>query len=356
MNEGIKNLVKIKVIGVGGGGGNAINDMLYSGVMGVEYVAANTDKQDLNKSLADIKLQIGEKLTRGLGAGADPLVGKQAAEEDVEKIQELLKGTDMLFITAGMGGGTGTGAAPVIAKIAKELDILTVAVVTKPFSFEGKKRANNAASGIELLRENVDSLVIIPNDKLFDLPDKTITLQNAFKEANNILRIGIKAVVDLVMGQGFINLDFADIRTTLKNSGIAVLGFGEGEGENRAMKAAEKALLSPLLEKSIKGADKILINLMTSPDVGLQESQTVAEIIREAAGKNIDDVMFGVSIVPEFTDRIEITIIANNFSDETEKSEPFISVDSNKNEEVKEKVKEEESADLDLPPWMRNKK
>ncbi|MCI5724532.1 MAG: cell division protein FtsZ [Fusobacterium gastrosuis] len=356
MSDGIKSLVKIKVIGVGGGGGNAINDMLYSGVTGVEYVAANTDKQDLDKSLADIKLQIGEKLTRGLGAGADPLVGRQAAEEDIEKIQELLKGTDMLFITAGMGGGTGTGAAPVIAKIAKELDILTVAVVTKPFSFEGKKRANNAASGIELLRENVDSLVIIPNDKLFDLPDKTITLQNAFKEANNILRIGIKAVVDLVMGQGFINLDFADIRTTLKNSGIAVLGFGEGEGENRAMKAAEKALLSPLLEKSIQGADKILINLMTSPDVGLQESQTVAEIIREAAGKNIDDVMFGVSIVPEFTDRIEITIIANNFSDESEKSEPFISVDSKKKEEVKISEKAEETPDLDLPPWMRNKK
>lgn len=355
MGDGIKSLVKIKVIGVGGGGGNAINDMLYSGVTGVEYVAANTDKQDLDKSLADIKLQIGEKLTRGLGAGADPLVGRQAAEEDIEKIQELLKGTDMLFITAGMGGGTGTGAAPVIAKIAKELDILTVAVVTKPFSFEGKKRANNAASGIELLRENVDSLVIIPNDKLFDLPDKTITLQNAFKEANNILRIGIKAVVDLVMGQGFINLDFADIRTTLKNSGIAVLGFGEGEGENRAMKAAEKALLSPLLEKSIQGADKILINLMTSPDVGLQESQTVAEIIREAAGKNIDDVMFGVSIVPEFTDRIEITIIANNFSDESEKSEPFISVDSNKKEEVKISEKVEEPQDLDLPPWMRKK-
>ncbi|MBQ3437765.1 MAG: cell division protein FtsZ [Fusobacterium sp.] len=357
MNDGIKNLVKIKVIGVGGGGGNAINDMLYSGVSGVEYVAANTDKQDLDKSLADIKLQIGEKLTRGLGAGADPLVGRQAAEEDVEKIQELLKGTDMLFITAGMGGGTGTGAAPVIAKIARELDILTVAVVTKPFSFEGKKRANNATSGIELLKENVDSLVIIPNDKLFDLPDKTITLQNAFKEANNILRIGIKAVVDLVMGQGFINLDFADIRTTLKNSGIAVLGFGDGEGENRAVKAAEKALLSPLLEKSIQGADKILINLMTSQDVELTESQIVTEIIREAAGKNVEDVMFGVSIVPEFTDRIEITIIANNFKDETEKSEPFINVDSTKKiEEVKPNVKVEESEDLDLPPWMRNKR
>lgn len=357
MNEGLKNLVKIKVIGVGGGGGNAINDMVYSGVTGVEYIAANTDKQDLEKSLADIKLQLGEKLTRGLGAGADPLVGRQAAEEDIEKIQELLKGTDMLFITAGMGGGTGTGAAPVIAKIAKELDVLTVAVVTKPFSFEGKKRTNNATSGIEILKENVDSLVIIPNDKLFDLPDKTITLQNAFKEANNILRIGIKAVVDLVMGQGFINLDFADIKTTLKDSGIAVLGYGDGEGENRAMKAAEKALLSPLLEKSIQGADKILINLMTSPDVGLAESQAVAEIIREAAGKNIDDVMFGVSIVPDFKDRIEITIIANKFNDEAEKSEPFINVDSSKkSEEVKQNTKVEEAEDLDLPPWMRGKK
>ncbi|MBS9776173.1 MAG: cell division protein FtsZ [Fusobacterium sp.] len=355
MSEGLKNLVKIKVIGVGGGGGNAINDMVYSGVKGVEFIAANTDRQDLEKSLADIKLQIGEKLTRGLGAGADPYVGKEAAEEDKEKIEELLKGTDMLFITAGMGGGTGTGAAPVIAGIAKALGVLTVAVVTKPFSFEGKKRKNNADEGIKNLKENVDSLVVIPNDKLFDLPDKTITLQNAFKEANNILRIGIKAVVDLVMGQGFINLDFADIRATLLNSGIAVLGFGEGEGENRAMKAAEKALLSPLLEKSIQGADKILINLMTSADVGLQESQSVAEIIREAAGKTIDDVMFGVSINPDFTDRIEITIIANNFSDETEKSEPFIKVIEKKDEEVKEEGKKEEVDDLDLPVWMRKK-
>ena len=357
MSDGVKDLVKIKVIGVGGGGGNAINDMLYSGVTGVEYIASNTDKQDLEKSLADRKLQIGEKLTRGLGAGADPLIGKQAAEEDIEKIQELLKGTDMLFITAGMGGGTGTGAAPVIAKIAKELDVLTVGVVTKPFNFEGKKRANNAASGIELLKENVDSLVVIPNDKLFDLPEKTITLQNAFKEANNILKIGIKSVVDLVTGQGYINLDFADIKTTLKNSGIAVLGFGDGEGENRAVKAAEKALQSPLLEKSIQGADKILINLMTSQDVGLTEAQTVVDVIKQAAGKNSEDVMFGINMVPEFTDRIEITIIANNFSDEGEKSEPFIKVDSTPNEVRQVETRVEEAADeLDLPPWMRNNK
>ena len=350
MTDAIKDLVKIKVIGVGGGGGNAINDMLYSGVTGVEYIAANTDKQDLEKSLADVKLQIGEKLTKGQGAGASPEVGRQAAEEDIEKIQELLKGTDMLFITAGMGGGTGTGAAPVIAKAAKELDVLTVAVVTKPFNFEGERRKNNAESGIELLRQNVDSLVIIPNDKLFDLPDKSITLQNAFKEANNILRIGIK---------GFINLDFADIKSVLKDSDIAVLGFGDGEGENRAMKAAEKALQSPLLEKSIQGADKILINLMTSQDVGLSESQTVTDVIRQAAGKKIEDVMFGVTIVPEFTDRIEITIIANNFKDgvDTNTDSPIRMDNSKPAEPLREtERKKDPEEEFDIPPWMRNNK
>jgi len=357
MSEGIKDLVKIKVIGVGGGGGNAINDMLYSGVTGVEYIAANTDKQDLEKSLADRKLQIGEKLTKGQGAGAEPEIGRLAAEEDIEKIQELLKGTDMLFITAGMGGGTGTGAAPVIAKVAKELDVLTVAVVTRPFNFEGEKRRRNSESGIELLRQNVDSLVIIPNDKLFDLPDKNITMLNAFKEANNILRIGIKAVVDLVLGQGFINLDFADIKSVLKNSGIAVLGYGEGEGENRAIKAAEKALESPLLEKSIQGADKILINLRTSEDVGLNESQTVTEVIRQATGKKVEDVLFGITIVPEFSDKIEITIMANNFKDEMEtNNETFIKVEPVKTTEpIRESERKKEVPDdiIDIPPWMR---
>ena len=344
MTDGMRDLVKIKVIGVGGGGGNAINDMIYLGVTGVEYIAANTDRQDLEKSLADVKLQIGEKLTKGQGAGASPEIGRLAAEEDIEKIQELLKGTDMLFITAGMGGGTGTGASPVIAKIAKELDVLTVAVVTKPFTFEGEKRKNSAETGIELLRQNIDSLVVIPNNKLFDLPDKKITLQNAFKEANNILRIGIKAVVDLVLGQGFINLDFADIRSVLKDSDIAVLGFGEGEGENRAIKAAEKALESPLLEKSIRGADKILINLRASEDVGLTESQLVTDIIRDAAGKNPEDVMFGLTIVPEFTDKIEITIIANNFKEGLVEStnETLIKKDSTKTSQEGKKVEKEE--------------
>ncbi|MEG0237294.1 cell division protein FtsZ, partial [Cetobacterium sp.] len=225
--------VKIKVIGAGGAGGNAINDMISAGVTGVEYIAANTDAQDLNNSLADIRVQLGEKLTRGLGAGADPEVGKQAAEEDVEKLRNLLEETDMLFITAGMGGGTGTGSAPVIAKIAKEMGVLTIGIVTRPFSFEGRKRKTNADLGLSNLEKHVDSLVIIPNDKLFELPEKTITLQNAFKEANNILKIGIKGIADLMIGRGLINLDFADIKATMQNSGVAVLGFGEGEGENR---------------------------------------------------------------------------------------------------------------------------
>lgn len=344
--------VNIKVIGAGGAGGNAINDMIESGVIGVEYIAANTDAQDLNKSLADIRVQLGEKLTKGLGAGADPEVGKLAAEEDIEKLRQLLEGTDMLFITAGMGGGTGTGSAPVIAKVAKEMEILTVGIVTKPFNFEGGKRKKNADIGIENLKKNVDSLVIIPNDKLFELPDKTITLQNAFKEANNILKIGIRGVADLIIRQGLINLDFADVRATMINSGIAVLGFGQGEGENRAIKATEKALMSPLLEKSIQGASKILINITASSALGLAEAQTIAEIVRDAAGKSADDVLFGVITDEEFGDKVQVTIIANNFADEQEKNEPFITVEvPKKAEEVKVEPKKEK--DLDLPPWLR---
>ena len=307
------NIVKIKVLGAGGAGGNAINDMISAGVSGVEFIAANTDAQDLGKSLADVRIQLGEKLTRGLGAGANPEIGKQSAEEDLEKLKQLLEDTDMLFITAGMGGGTGTGSSPVIAKIAKELGVLTVGIVTKPFGFEGGKRRANAEKGIEELKEFVDSLVVIPNDKLFELPDKTITLQNAFKEANNILKIGIKGVADLMIGNGLINLDFADIKTTMQNSGIAVLGFGEGEGENRAIKATEKALMSPLLEKSISGASKILLNIAGSSDLTLMEAQSIANIVKDAAGKSADDVMFGVNLNEDLKDGIQVTIIANNF-------------------------------------------
>ena len=353
------NIVKIKVLGAGGAGGNAINDMISAGVSGVEFIAANTDAQDLGKSLADVRIQLGEKLTRGLGAGANPEIGKQSAEEDLEKLKQLLEDTDMLFITAGMGGGTGTGSSPVIAKIAKELGVLTVGIVTKPFGFEGGKRRANAEKGIEELKEFVDSLVVIPNDKLFELPDKTITLQNAFKEANNILKIGIKGVADLMIGNGLINLDFADIKTTMQNSGIAVLGFGEGEGENRAIKATEKALMSPLLEKSISGASKILLNIAGASDLTLMEAQSIANIVKDAAGKSADDVMFGVNLNEDLKDGIQVTIIANNFVDTVEKNEPFINVAINKTEEQKEESKEdaeEKRIELDLPPWIRSSK
>ncbi|MEG0730615.1 MAG: cell division protein FtsZ, partial [Cetobacterium sp.] len=269
----------------------------------------------------------------------------------------LLEETDMLFITAGMGGGTGTGSAPVIAKVAKEMGVLTIGVVTKPFSFEGRKRKNNADEGMEHLKKYVDSLVIIPNDKLFELPEKTITLQNAFKEANNILMIGIKGVADLMTRKGLINLDFADVRATMLNSGVAVLGFGEGEGENRAVKATEKALTSPLLEKSILGASKVLINITGSANLTLMESQTIANIVKDAAGKTADDIMFGIVEEESFGDKVQVTIIANNFVNELEKDEPFINVDSKKSEATNNvRIDDSKRTELDLPPWIRGGK
>ncbi|OQY41890.1 MAG: cell division protein FtsZ [Fusobacteriia bacterium 4572_74] len=344
-----EHLVKIKVMGIGGSGGNAINDMIEAGVTGVEYIAANTDAQDLHNSLADIRIQLGEKSTRGLGAGANPEIGKQAAEEDIDKIKTLLEETDMLFITSGMGGGTGTGAAPVIAKIAKDMEILTVAVVTKPFTFEGKSRMKNADMGIVNLKESVDALIIIPNDKLFELPEKTITLQNAFMEANNVLKIGIKGLADLILKTGLINLDFADIKTTMLDSGIAMIGFGEMEGENRAIKATEKALQSPLLEKSISGASKILINISGSSTLGLNEAFAISNMVKEAAGKSVDDVMFGVTTDDEMGDRLQVTLVATNFSDEeTEKKVVAIEKPS-----LAKTVEKKEEEDLEIPAWMR---
>jgi cell division protein FtsZ len=344
-----EHLVKIKVMGIGGSGGNAINDMIEAGVTGVEYIAANTDAQDLHNSLADIRIQLGEKSTRGLGAGANPEIGKQAAEEDIDKIKTLLEETDMLFITSGMGGGTGTGAAPVIARVAKDMGILTVAVVTKPFTFEGNNRMKNADAGIVNLKESVDALIIIPNDKLFELPEKTITLQNAFMEANNVLKIGIKGLADLILKTGLINLDFADIKTTMLDSGIAMIGFGEMEGENRAIKATEKALQSPLLEKSISGASKILINISGSSALGLNEAFAISNMVKEAAGKSVDDVMFGVTTDDEMGDRLQVTLVATNFSEEsTEKKVVAIEKPN-----LAKQVEKKEEEDLEIPAWMR---
>lgn len=317
MTEAIKDLVKIKVIGVGGGGGNAINDMLYSGVTGVEYIAANTDKQDLEKSLADVKLQIGEKLTKGQGAGASPEVGRQAAEEDIEKIQELLKNTDMLFITAGMGGGTGTGAAPIVASIAKELGALTVGVVTRPFNFEGKKRQVQSTAGINALKGAVDTLIVIPNDRLLDIVDKSTPMMQAFVEADNVLRQGVQGISDLINVSGAVNLDFADVKAIMADQGSALMGIGVASGENRAIEAAKKAISSPLLETSIVGAKGVLLNITGGPSLSLYEAQAAASIVQEASDEEVN-MIFGTVINEELekTDEIVVTVIATGFDDD----------------------------------------
>ena len=312
--EDFMNRATIKVIGVGGAGGNAINDMIESGISGVDFVAANTDSQDLEISKASHKIHLGERATKGLGAGADPERAREAAEEAKEKIRHILEGTDMLFITAGMGGGTGTGAAPIIAELAKEIGILTVGIVTKPFSFEGPQRKKNAETGIENLRKHVDTLIAIPNDKLFELPNMNITLMNAFKEANNILRAGVKGISELITKQGYINLDFADIRAIMKDSGVAMLGFGEADGENRAIIATEQALNSPLLEKSIEGSRKILLNITGGLDLQLTEIQEISNTIIEKAGSGTANLRFG-TVIDEETNGIKVSIVATDFID-----------------------------------------
>lgn len=314
-------IAKLKVIGVGGAGGNAINNMIDTGIDGVEFIAANTDSQDLNKSKAGLKIQLGEKLTKGLGAGANPDIGKKSVEEDKEMIEGLLEGSDMLFITAGMGGGTGTGAAPEIAKIAKAMGILTIAIVTKPFSFEGPKRRMNAERGINELGQSVDTLVVIPNEKLFDLPEKKITLMNAFEEANNILKIGIKGISELITIPGLINLDFADVKTIMRESGVAMLGFGEAEGEDRAVKATQKALSSPLLERSITGARRILLNVTGGKDLGLNECKTIADLVNATANagaskETVAEVIYGTVLDEAMHNTLKVTIIATDFIEE----------------------------------------
>ncbi len=359
MNE---TLVDIKIIGVGGAGGNAINDMITSGINGVEFIAANTDAQDLTKSKAHHKIQLGEKLTKGLGAGAMPNIGRQAAEEDKEKIKELLAGTDMLFITAGMGGGTGTGAAPVIAKIAKEMGILTMGVITRPFKFEGKKRELNAEIGIAELKDNVDTLVIIPNEKLFELPNKKITFKNAFEEANSVLKIGIKGVSELITKQGVINLDFADLKTIVKESGMAMLGFGYAEGEDRAEKAAKQAIASPFLERTIKGAKRVLLNVTSGEDLGLGEVSMIAEMVSAATGEDAPEVIFGNIMEASMENRVQVTIIATDFKDENEtkssENEEEAVVKSKKGtlDTIKKSNDLYDPFEFDIPSFIRKKK
>lgn len=309
------NAAVIKVVGVGGAGCNAVNRMIESGLGGVEFLAINTDRQALDKSNAQVKLQIGEKLTKGLGAGANPEIGQKAAEENLEDIRKFLAGADMIFVTAGMGGGTGTGAAPVIAKIGRELGALTVGVVTKPFKFEGRKRAAHAELGIQYLEKYVDSLVIVPNDKLLAIADKNTKMTEAFSMADDVLRQGVQGISDLISDAALINLDFADVKTVMGNRGVAHMGIGHGTGDDRVADAIANAIKSPLLETDVKGAKAVLLNITGGYDLGMLEANEAAEQIQEAADPEAI-IIFGATVREDIQDEIIITVIATGFGEE----------------------------------------
>ncbi len=306
--------VSIKVIGIGGGGGNAINRMVSGGITGVDFIAINTDKQVLNYSNAPIKMQIGEKLTRGRGAGSKPEIGKKAAEESEDEIARLLEGAEMVFITAGMGGGTGTGAAPVVAGVARSMGILTVAIVTRPFSWEGTTRIKHAEEGIAGLRDKVDALLVIPNDRLKYVSEQKITFQNSFEIADNVLRQAIQSISELITVPGLINLDFADVETIMKNAGYAHMGVGRASGKTKAAEAAKMAIQSPLLETSIKGAKGVILNITGSPDLGLEEIEEAASMVREEAAEDAH-IIFGAAIDESLDDEVHITVVATGFDD-----------------------------------------
>ena len=317
-----ENVTTIKVIGVGGGGGNAVNRMVSDGLQGVEFIAMNTDQQALAKNHAATKVQLGSKLTKGRGAGADPEIGQRAAEESKDEIANALKGSQMVFITAGMGGGTGTGAAPVVAEIARELGVLTVGVVTKPFSFEGRRRMMQAEKGIEELRKRVDSLVIIPNERLKYATDQKITFANAFEIADDVLRQAVQSISDLIRDTGFINLDFADVTTVMKDAGLAHMGVGRAAGKGKAEEAAKMAISSPLLETSINGAHGVLINVTGSMDIGLEEVEQAASLVQDAVHPDAVTI-FGATFDESLEDEIRVTVIATGFAEnKPEESQP----------------------------------
>ncbi len=352
----------IKVIGVGGAGNNAVNRMIDMGIKGVEFIAVNTDRQALQTSKANTKIQIGEKITRGLGAGANPDIGAQSAEESKSEIAEILRGADMVFVTSGMGGGTGTGAAPIVASIAKEMGILTIGVVTKPFTFEGKKRLSQAERGIESLKGKVDTLVVIPNDKLLQIIDRKTSIIEAFKMADDILRQGVQGISDLIAIPGLVNLDFADVKTIMLNQGMAHMGVGRAGGENRAEDAAKEAIQSPLLETSIEGAKGVIINITGGEDLGLHEVNTAAELVQRSVDPEAN-IIFGTVTDPSMSDEIQITVIATGF----EKNNAPISsigVDNIVSKTWEKKINSipassETSAsqnDLDIPSFLRKNK
>ena len=347
----MNQLAKIKVIGIGGGGCNAVNRMIDSGLKGVDFIVANTDLQVLNDSLAPTKLQLGSDLTDGLGAGANPAIGKEAALESKEEIEEALKGADMVFVTCGMGGGTGTGASPIIAEIAQDLGALTVGIVTKPFSFEGKKRMEQAIAGLDELKKHVDTLIVIPNDRLRELIDKSTPMLEAFREVDNVLHRGVQSISDLIAITGLVNLDFADVKAVMKDRGNALIGIGVGSGENRAVEAAKQAVASPLLETSINGATDAIINVTGGSSLTLFEVEEAAEVIRTAANTDINTI-FGAVINENLTDEVIVTVIATGFE---EPSEPlYHSFNSTNREEMYKEEDDYNDNDLDIPPFIRD--
>ena len=361
-NTMIDGTATIKVIGVGGAGTNAVNRMVESGIRGVDFIAVNTDRQALILSKAGSKIQIGEKITRGLGAGANPDIGAQAADESKSEIAEALRGADMVFVTAGMGGGTGTGAAPIVAAAAKEMGILTIGVVTKPFTFEGKKRLTQADRGIESLKNKVDALVVIPNDKLLQIIDRKTSMVEAFKMADDVLRQGVQGISDLIAIPGLVNLDFADVKTIMLNTGMAHMGIGRASGESRAEDAAKQAIQSPLLETSIEGARGVIINITGGSNLGLHEVNTAAELVQRSVDPEAN-IIFGAVIDESLDEDIVITVIATGF--EKDNNQPGMNVnDSNVKPWSSTKTSFSSSSetnssnDLDIPTFLRkgNKK
>ena len=363
LNYMMDGTATIKVIGVGGAGNNAVNRMIDAGIKNVEFISVNTDRQALNLSKANSKIQIGEKLTRGLGAGANPDIGTQAAEESRAEIAEVLKGADMVFVTAGMGGGTGTGAAPIVAATAKELGILTIGVVTKPFTFEGKKRLAQAERGVASLKGKVDTLVVIPNDKLLQVIDRKTSIVEAFRMADDVLRQGVQGISDLIAVPGLINLDFADVKTIMLNQGMAHMGIGKASGENRAEDAAKQAIQSPLLETSIEGAKGVIINITGGSDIGLHEANTAAELVQRNADPEAN-IIFGTVTDDSLGDEIQITVIATGFEKEEEKRSVTQSYDNIVAEAWKKRNtttsspsnNDNNSNELDIPTFLRKNK
>ncbi|MGI6413850.1 MAG: cell division protein FtsZ [Syntrophomonadaceae bacterium] len=345
----MQQFANIKVIGVGGGGNNAINRMIEAGLKGVEFIAVNTDAQALYLSKAERKIQVGEKLTKGLGAGADPEIGMKAAQESSDEIKKALQGADMVFVTAGMGGGTGTGGAPIIARIAKEIGALTVGVVTKPFTFEGRKRNSQAERGIQALREEVDSLITIPNDRLLQVVDKNTAFNDAFRIADDILRQGVQGISDLIAVPGVINCDFADVQTVMQNTGTALMGIGRASGDNRAAEAARMAISSPLLETSIEGAKGVLFNISGGSNLTLFEINEAAEIVHQAADVDAN-IIFGANIDENLEDEVRITVIATGFNTpRPQVSEPT------RRSSIEPHPTFLDKNDLEIPPFLRRK-